>query len=132
MSVIKLRPAIAMGAVSLGLALAAEPARAEWMSGNELHETCASGSAVDKALCLSYVMGVLDGSRFLDEPLKTPTGATGGQVRDVMSKYLADHPEIREQPARVLVKSAVVDAWPKLQVKPKVVPKAKPKVTKKK
>jgi len=89
------------------------------------------GSAVDKALCLSYVMGVLDGSRFLDQPLTTPVGATGGQVRDVVSKYLADHPEVREQPARMLVKSAVVDAWPKLQPKPKAAPKAKPKVTKK-
>ncbi len=131
MSAIKLRPAIALGAVSLGLVLSAAPARAEWMSGNELHETCASGSAVDKALCLSYVMGVLDGSRFLDQPLKTPTGATGGQVRDVVSKYLADHPEVREQPARTLVKSAVMDAWPKLQPKPKVAAKPKPKVTKK-
>lgn len=117
--------------LAAGLALSTVPARADWMSGNELHETCASGSAVDKALCLSYVMGVLDGLRFLDLPLKTPVGATGGQVRDVVSKYLADHPETREQPARVLVKSAVVDAWPKLQPKPKAVPQAKPKVTKK-
>ncbi len=131
MSAIKLRPAIAMGAVSLGLTFSAVPAHAEWMSGNELHETCASGSAVDKALCLSYVMGVLDGARFLDQPLKTPTGATGGQVRDVVSKYLANHPESREQPARKLVKAAVVDAWPKLQPKPAAAPKAKPKVTKK-
>lgn len=116
-------------ALATGLALSTAPARAEWMSGNQLHDTCSSGTAVDKALCLSYVMGVLDGSRFLDQPLKTPTGATGGQVRDVVAKYLEDHPETREQPARTLVKSAVVDAWPKLQPKPPVKPK--PKATKK-
>lgn len=116
-------------ALATGLALSSAPARAEWMSGNELHDTCSSGTAVDKALCLSYVMGVLDGSRFLDQPLKTPTGATGGQVRDVVAKYLEDHPETREQPARTLVKSAVVEAWPKLQSKPPAKPK--PKATKK-
>lgn len=118
-------------ALATGLALSTAPARAEWMSGNQLHDTCASGTAVDKALCLSYVMGVLDGSRFLDQPLKTPVGATGGQVRDVVAKYLDDHPALRDQPARTLVKSAIVDAWPKLQPKPKAASKAKPKATKK-
>ncbi len=119
--------------LATGLALSTVPARAEWMSGNQLHDTCSSGTAVDKALCLSYVMGVLDGSRFLDQPLKTPTGATGGQVRDVVAKYLDDHPETREQPARTLVKAAVVEAWPKLQPKAaaKPVAKPKPKATKK-
>lgn len=119
--------------LATGLALSTVPARAEWMSGNQLHDTCSSGTAVDKALCLSYVMGVLDGSRFLDQPLKTPTGATGGQVRDVVAKYLEDHPETRDQPARTLVKAAVVGAWPKLQPKAAAKPpvKPKPKTTKK-
>ena len=123
------RAAIATGALSLSLVLTVSPARAEWMTGNELHDTCASGSAVDKALCLSYVMGVLDGSRFLDLPLKTPEGATGGQVRDVVAKYLANNPEDRNGPARTMVKAAVIKAWPKLQPQPATKPK--PKVTKK-
>ncbi|MBB3861925.1 hypothetical protein GGQ88_003215 [Novosphingobium hassiacum] len=113
--------------LATGLALSTVPARAEWMSGNQLHDTCSSGTAVDKALCLSYVMGVLDGSRFLDQPFKTPTGATGGQVRDVVAKYLEDHPETRDQPARTLVKAAVIGAWPKLQPKAAAKPPAKPK-----
>jgi len=109
--------------------LQAAPARADWMNGNQLQDMCASTSGIDRGLCLSYIMGVLDGARFLDRPLKSPTDATGGQVRDVVAKYLAVHPESRAQPARLIIKAAVVEAWPELQgsVKEKAKAKAKPK-----
>lgn len=113
-------------ALAVGLGLIATPAHAEWMSGNELYDMCSTASVVDRASCLAYVMGVLDGVRGLDQPPRTPVGATGGQVRDVVTKYLADHPESRTLPARKIVTSAVIDAWPALQPKPKAKPKAKP------
>lgn len=117
-----------MLALSAALALQASPARADWMNGNQLQDICASTSGIDRGLCLSYIMGVLDGARFIDQPLKTPADATGGEVRDVVAKYLAIHPESRTQPARMLVKVAVVEAWPELQgkvVKEKAQPKRK-------
>lgn len=115
--------------LAAALALQAAPARADWMNGNQLQDMCASTSGIDRGLCLSYVMGVLDGARFLDRPLKTPIDATGGQVRDVVAKYLAVHPESRTKPARLIVKAAVVEAWPELQgaVKEKAKAKDKPK-----
>lgn len=106
-------------AVATCMALSATSARAEWMNGNELHDMCSSTGAMDRALCLSYVIGVLDGTRYLDQPLKTPIGATGGQVRDVVARYLANHPDSRTLPARKLVKTAIIEAWPELQAKPK-------------
>lgn len=118
--------------LAAGFALQATPARADWMNGNQLQDICASTSGIDRGLCLSYIMGVLDGARSLPQPLKTPADATGGQVRDVVAKYLAVHPDSRKQPARLLVKAAVVEAWPDLQetVKEKPKVKAKPKAKK--
>ena len=43
--------------------LLASPARADWMSGAQLQESCSGGAPVDRAMCLSYVMGVADGLR---------------------------------------------------------------------
>lgn len=111
--------------LAAGLGLVAAPAHAEWMSGNQLYDTCSAASPIDRGLCLSYVMGVLDGFRSMDLPPRTPEGATGGQVRDVVTKYLVYHPESRTLPARTIVKSAVVDAWPDLQ--PRLKPKPRPK-----
>lgn len=122
---LKLAVVAIFGAASFGLA--ATPAHAEWMSGNELHDMCSASSAVDRALCLTYVMGVLDGVQYLESPPRTPKGATGGQVRDVVTKYMVDHPESRDLPARTIVRSSVIDAWPALQPKPAVKPKAKPR-----
>lgn len=112
------------GAVA-GLALTASPARAEWMNGSQLHDACTSSAAVDRAMCLSYVMGVLDGYRALPQPPVVPEDISAGKVRDVVVAYMADHPEVLERQGRTVVKSAITDAWPKLQPQPK--PAAKPK-----
>lgn len=105
-------------ALAFALALWATSAQAEWMDGNQLEDMCVSTSALDRGLCLSYVMGVLDGARFQAQPLKTPDGTSAGQVRDVVVRYLANHLEGKAQPARMIIKVAVVEAWPALQPKP--------------
>lgn len=109
----------------LALAGIAMPARAEWMSGEQLAETCAGKVPVDRAMCLSYVMGVMDGVRYLDPPPRTPVGTSAGEVRDVVVAWLGEHPEARELQGREIVRAAVVAAWPEIQ--PKV---AKPAVRK--
>ncbi|WP_292632066.1 MULTISPECIES: Rap1a/Tai family immunity protein [unclassified Novosphingobium] len=100
------------------------------MSGEQLHETCSATVPVDRAMCLSYVIGVLDGFRALDRPPKTPLDATAGEVRDVVTRYLADHPEQRTLQGRDVIRAAIVAQWPKLQP-PKPKPKPKPKPRKK-
>ena len=37
---------------------------------------------------------------------------TFGQLSDVITKYLQDHPEQRHEPAFLLVGLAISDAWP--------------------
>ena len=93
-------------------------ARAEWMSGRQLAETCATGVAVDRAMCVAYVMGVLDGYRERAQPVRTPADATAGQVRDVVAAYIAENPEKQTLEGRELVKAAVLAKWPELQPKP--------------
>jgi hypothetical protein len=111
----------------MSLACAATPARAEWMSAGQLADLCASTVPTDRGLCLSYVMGVLDGGRWRDPPVKTPDDQTGGQVRDVVARYLATHPDGRDQPARLAVQAAVAETWPALQANPAVKRASKPK-----
>lgn len=123
----KIRPPIAL-AVAMAAAVYANAARAEWMGGEELEQMCTSDTPLDRGLCLSYVMGVLDGSRFATLPLKTPDDATGGKVRDAVTHYIKAHPDSAKLPARMIVRAAITDAWPSLQPKPVTKPKA---VTKK-
>lgn len=105
--------------------LLASPARADWMSGAQLQESCSGGAPVDRAMCLSYVMGVADGLRYLDQPPKVPADATAGQVRDAVARYLADHPDKLTLDGRALVRAAIVDAWPDIQPKVDAPPKRK-------
>jgi hypothetical protein len=105
--------------------LLASPARAEWMSGEQLQETCSARAPVDRAMCLSYVIGVLDGYRALERPPRVPEDVSAGQVRDVVAAYLASHDEARKLQGRMVVKAAIVDAWPDIQPKAEPPPKRK-------
>lgn len=107
------------------VALLATPARAEWMSGAQLNEACSAKAPVDRAMCLSYVIGVLDGFRSMERPPKVPDDVSAGQVRDVVAAYLASHDEAQTLQGRMVVKAAIVDAWPDIQ--PKVAPPPKRK-----
>lgn len=110
------------------LLLLATPAHAEWMSGQQLHETCTTATPVDRAMCLSYVIGVLDGFRDLDRPPKTPLDTSAGQVRDVVVRYLDEHREQRTRQGREVIRAAIVAEWPKLQpAKSKPQPKPRKK-----
>lgn len=107
------------------LGLLATPANAEWMSGEQLQDTCSAKAPVDRAMCLSYVIGVLDGFRAAERPPKVPEDVSAGQVRDVVAAYLASHDEARTLQGRMVVKAAIVDAWPDIQPKAAPAPKRK-------
>ena len=119
LSLLRVLPVIA------ALGLLASPARAEWMSGEQLQDTCSTSVPVDRAMCLSYVIGVLDGFRALERAPKVPETVSAGEVRSVVAKYLADHPEARSLEGRMVVKAAVVNAWPDIQPKVDASPKRK-------
>ncbi|MEO0031599.1 MAG: hypothetical protein RIS94_1357 [Pseudomonadota bacterium] len=107
------------------LTLAATPAHAEWMTGGQLADVCTSDKPIDRGLCLSYIMGVLDQARALDAPFRAPDDVSGGAVRVVVTDYLTGHPQTRDAPARLAVQAAIKAAWP--QPKPAAKPKPAPK-----
>lgn len=106
--------------MTLGALLTGSTANASFLTGNELHDYCESlpGTA------LGYIMGVADfnGINLAVVDLNgqsvqakkfvcIPANATGDQTKDVVCKYLADHPKDRNLPAPILVYSALLDAW---------------------
>jgi hypothetical protein len=83
-----------------------------WLDGNKLHEWCQSENPIS---CLAYVLGVSDvltGGHF-DPKYKLCDGpnATIRQYRDIVIKYLDDHPEERHVSAWSLVSLALHDAF---------------------
>jgi hypothetical protein len=59
---------------------------------------------------LGYITGVFDlGSQIFFQP---PGGIVQGQLRQVVIKYLKDHPESLHRPAADLVMEAFQSAWP--------------------
>jgi hypothetical protein len=95
-------------------AMIAGPARAEFVTGNDLYTKCNSNAPEDKFWCLGFVTGVFD---------TLPTGpkkglvcpgpnVTAGQVHDVVVKNLQEHPTMRHLPAAFLVGTALGVAFP--------------------
>jgi Ssp1 endopeptidase immunity protein Rap1a len=83
-------------------------------SGNELFETCKRNPAA----CLGYISGSFDalaGSGGTLNGWRTcpPQAAlTNVQIRDVVMKYLTEHPEYRHLSAAALIARALSSAFP--------------------
>jgi len=84
-------------------------------SGNDLYETC---MADRQGACSAYVAGIADEISTLQatkstKPLYCPSPRiTLGQARDIVLKYLIDHPEQRDQYAASLASVALWTAFP--------------------
>jgi hypothetical protein len=104
--------------------------------GNTLNERCKSNNRVDVGLCEGYIMGVSEASNnwrgMSHEWMKTwkasnfvawqkygtdiqeicmDVGVTSGQLRDVVIRYLEQHPEIRHHAGEELVETALFEAF---------------------
>ena len=109
---------IATTVLLVGLCSAAEAA---FVDGNILHEACKAreNSVNDHEFVNGYVTGVVDYSYSKATRSKSaasfcfPQGAVkSGQVRDLVCKYLGDHPQHRHLPAGFLVEQALTTVWP--------------------
>lgn len=126
-------PVLAMLAcVSAASAKSSEP-----FSGNDLYHACEARE--DQSLssfCIGYVIGTWDGmvigavSAFYGASSKgasvddinliwplvlgvcQPAGVTNEQIKDIFVKYLSEHPENRQVPARFLLLDAMREAFP--------------------
>ena len=81
-------------------------AAAGFVDGNKLFSDCegqSGGGDSAWGVCVGYVMGAADAS----ETICLPNGVTVGQVRDVVTMYLRNHPERRHYAASSLVETAL-------------------------
>ena len=87
-------------------------------SGNELYIllTCQSGPAIHVAIgahlfAAGYVRGVADTLATAGR-IRSSGGITNVQLRDIVEKWLKEHPELRDRPADECVTNALVQALP--------------------
>ncbi|WP_340099020.1 Rap1a/Tai family immunity protein [Sinorhizobium fredii] len=106
-----------LAAAAATLAAATPAAASDYFyfeNGNKLLRAC-DGDAYAKGFCLGYVTGIsdaLNGFRQVNNlPRCTERMVTTGQARDVVLKYLKDHPEQRHRPAAGLAMTAIVEGF---------------------
>jgi len=102
-------------------------------TGYDLLKTCESEKVNDKLACLNYITGVIDGIAFqrgfmigiLSAATQTrltkypvlkhyciPHGATFGQLRLILTKYLFEHPDVLHIIPPILIRDALQNAFP--------------------
>jgi hypothetical protein len=92
-------------------------AHAFGMDGNKLLNYCGTKAIQDApanysvGLCQGYVEAGMDYLKEMDLSCPGPH-VSNGQVGDVVIQYLVAHPESRDQSGKVLVFSALAEAFP--------------------
>ena len=116
-----MRPGARLAAATAAVALACLPASAQgarfFYTGNELWSLCSGKSDYASGVCIGFVAGVADtlavGTGILGLGRACfPEQVTEGQARDVVKRYLEQHPERRHYTAANLVAEALVEAFP--------------------
>lgn len=109
-----------IGYMIFSTSVAAAPAT-NFQSGNSLYSTCTTekGESThyqDESFCVGYIAGVADGLETMQELAGrkscTPDAITQGQIRDVVKKYITEHPEKRHYTAASIVIMAIINAYP--------------------
>jgi hypothetical protein len=93
-------------------------AQAGFKTGNDIYKDLLdTGSTVSSMYALGFIVGVHDS--FEGATICAGPNVTAGQIRDVVKKYLAERPEMRDISAAVLVVLALGTAFPCAQKKGK-------------
>jgi hypothetical protein len=92
------------------LLLVCSIAQAQYQNGNNLYADLTAKTTVEQMFALGYIIGVTDS--FIRREVCPPTDVTQGQLLDVVTNYLANRPQIRHQPADLLVVLALRQHWP--------------------
>jgi hypothetical protein len=82
-----------------------------FQTGNSLYEICRASDAA----CMPYIVGVADSVEMnlvYDGVICLPAGATQGQIADVATQFMRDHPEDRALSAAAIVTRSLVLAFP--------------------
>jgi Rap1a immunity proteins len=85
--------------LAFALTMALSPGAALALDGNDVLRTCENTSGYNEGFCLGYLLGVVDSLMNGAAPLICNNDRTGNvtfaQMRDIVLKYLRDHPENR-------------------------------------
>lgn len=94
----------------ISLLLVCTIAQAQYQSGNELYNDLIGRTDAEQMFALGYVVGVVDA--YIQKEVCVPQNVTQGQLSEVVKQFLASRPQIRHQPADILVVLAVRQHWP--------------------
>lgn len=113
----KIRAAMLMPLLTV-LAMWSQPGWADFLSGNKLLEFCESDTPAEFGQCLGYIASASDThATWVDwgdmtRQMCIPPHATGGQLYQVVLKFLKEHPETLHLAAGSLVLIALGEAFP--------------------
>jgi len=85
-----------------------------FQDGNSLYEAC-SGDELDKTYCVGYITSVADimeSDTLYVFKACSLENVTGGQLLDVVTRWLAEHPKDRHHNGTILVAWALSEAFP--------------------
>jgi hypothetical protein len=94
----------------IALAFIGSAAQAQYQNGNNLYQDLTSTAVAQQMFALGYIVGVVD--VHIGVELCVPKDVTQGQLLDVMTNFLASRPQVRHQPADILVLVGIGQHWP--------------------
>jgi hypothetical protein len=86
------------------------PAHAGFLSGNMLLSNIQSDESFKRAYAIGFILGVHD--VYEDQIICSGANVTGGQLRDIVKKFLENNPSERDLPAHLLVMISLGKAFP--------------------
>lgn len=87
------------------------PAQSAFFNGNHVHDWCNAEPGTQKsALCIGYVAGSLDMAS--DVMACPPAGVTVRQAIDIIKQALESAPQVRNEPADILLNQIFSKVWP--------------------
>jgi hypothetical protein len=114
--------AFALAVSAIMTSKAAANAGGGYVDGNRLLDACGrsdeANSGKDLTFCIGYITGGVDMilAKNIAEPQNASAciseGATGGQIRSIVVKFLVETPEIRHFPASVAIWRSLTSAFP--------------------
>jgi hypothetical protein len=92
-------------------------AEAGFLGGEELYQLCDSNNIIERSLCESYIMGVIDATVRLLPPNDSgrfclPDHSRMRDVEPVVRSYLKTKPDRRDSPAEILIAAALRERFP--------------------
>lgn len=105
-----MKHAITLILLSLGLSFSA-PSWAVFFDGNKLYDLLTHEASHNRGVGLGYLIGVSDSINGRGKAC-VPDGVSARQLKDLVLSVLKELPNMRHEPADILVEAAYITAWP--------------------